>query len=191
MRPKLMDWEGERLPKIDEIWMLPRIKNSLKNRWFWKPTLKNIVTKTLPKTMYFSHAFLNGFWRVLGRVLGVFWEGFGRSLASLGPLFGVFFQGFVAKRAQEGPRGGQEVSWARFRRVSDGFWEGFGRPKWSKYRDFWYFLDMLFETLILIEFCLIFDNFGRGDGEKHLFPHGGLLMLVEGFGSKTRCLQVA
>ena len=96
-------------------------------------------------------------------------------MASLGALLNVFFQGFVAKRAQEGPRGGQEVSWARFRRVSDGFWEGFGRPQWSKYRDFWYFLDMLFETLILIEFCLIFDNFGRGDGEKHLFLHGGFV----------------
>ena len=98
---------------------------------------------------------------------------FGSSLASLGALLSLFFSGFVAKRAQEGPRGGQEVSWARFRRVSEGFWEGFGRPKWSKYRDFWYFLDMLFETLTLIEFCLIFDNFGRGDGEKHLFLHGG------------------
>ena len=32
---------------------------------------------------------------------------------------------------------------------------------------------MLFETLILIEFCLIFDNFGRGDGEKHFFPEFG------------------
>ena len=44
-----------------------------------------------------------------------------------------------------------------FVRILGGFWEGFGRPKWSKYRDFWYFLDVLFETLILIEFCLIFN----------------------------------
>jgi len=82
-----MDWEGERLPKIDEIWMLARIKHSLKNRWFWKPTLKNIVTKTLPKTMYFSHAFLNGFWRALGRVLGGFWEVLGVSWATFLRLF--------------------------------------------------------------------------------------------------------
>ena len=34
------------------------------------------------------------------------------------------------------------------------------------------------------------DNFSGGGGEKHLFPHGGLLMLVEGFGSKTRCLKI-
>ena len=123
MRPKLMDWEGERLPKIDEIWMLARIKNSLKNRWLWRPKLKNIMKKTLPKTMYFSHAFFNGFWRVLGRLLGGFWEGFGNSLASLGALLSVFFQGFVAKRTQEGPRGGQEASWARFSMVLDRFWE--------------------------------------------------------------------
>jgi hypothetical protein len=123
MRPKLMDWEGERLPKIDEIWMLPRIKNSLKNRWFWKPTLKNIVTKTLPKTMYFSHAFLNGFWRVLGRVLGVFWDGFGRSLASLGPLFCVFFQGFVAKRVQEAAKRSLGLDFGGFQ---TGFGKGLG-----------------------------------------------------------------
>ena len=61
MRPKLMDWEGERLPKIDEIWMLACINNSLKNRWFWRPALKNIVKKALPKTMYFSHAFFSRF----------------------------------------------------------------------------------------------------------------------------------
>ena len=91
MRPKLMDWEGERLPKIDEIWMLACIKNSLKNRWLWRPKFKKIVKKTLPKTMYFSHAFFNRFWRGLGRVLGGFWEGFGSSLASLGALLSFFF----------------------------------------------------------------------------------------------------
>ena len=94
MRPKLMDWEGERVPKISENWMLACIKKSLKNRWFWKPTLKNIVTKTLPKTMYFSHAFLNGFWRVLGRVLGGFWEGFGRVLGEFWEDFGKIFEAF-------------------------------------------------------------------------------------------------
>ena len=31
---------------------------------------------------------------------------------------------------------------------------------------FWYFLDMLFETLILVDFCSIFDNFDGGDGES-------------------------
>ena len=91
MRQILMDWEGERLPKIDEIWMLACIKNSLKNRWFWRPKLKKIVKKTLPKTIYFSHAFFDGFWRVLARVLGGFMEGFGSSLASLEALSSFFF----------------------------------------------------------------------------------------------------
>ena len=29
-----MDWEGERVPKIGEIWMLARIQNQLKNDGF-------------------------------------------------------------------------------------------------------------------------------------------------------------
>ena len=62
-----------------------------------------------------------------GEVWGGFWERFGIPLAFLGALLSVFFQGFVAKRAQEGPKGGQELSWARFGKVLEGFWEGFGR----------------------------------------------------------------
>ena len=124
-------------------------------------------------------------------MLAGFWESFGRPLAFLGALSSLFFQGLFAKRAQEGPRGGQEVSWARFGRVWRGFGKGLGGQNRQKINMFGIFLDVLFETLILIEFPLIFDNFGRGDGEKHLFPHGGLLVLLEGFGSKTRCLQVA
>ena len=64
MHPKLMDWEGERVPKINEIWMLACIKNSLKNRWFRKPKFKKTTEKTLP-------------W-VLKSILERFWEGFGR-----------------------------------------------------------------------------------------------------------------
>ena len=91
MSPKLMDWEGERVPKISENWMLACIKKSLKNRWFRRPKLKKIVKKTVPKTMYFLHAFFSRFWRGLGRVLGGFWEGFGSSLAFLGALLSLFF----------------------------------------------------------------------------------------------------
>ena len=104
MHPKLMDWESERVPKINEIWMLACIKNSLKNNWFRRPKFKKITKKTIPQTMYFLHAFFIDF----GKVWGGFWERFGTSLASLGALLSVFFQGFVAKRTQEGPRGGQE-----------------------------------------------------------------------------------
>ena len=158
-----------------------------KNHWkisgFWGQNRGKSWKKCFQKRFFLACIFQS--------ILGGFGEGFGRGLEGLGLSWDAFKSLFVRLRCQEGPRGGQEVSWARFQRVSDGFWEGFGRPKWSKYRDFGYFLDVLFETLILIEFVLIFDNFGRGDGEKHLFPHGGLLVLLEGFGSKTRCLQVA
>ena len=81
-----MDGEGEMVPKINRIWMLARIENSLKNRWFWRPKLKNDVKKTLPKTMYFSYAFFNRFSRGLGRVLG----GFGRGLGPPWRLLGHF-----------------------------------------------------------------------------------------------------
>ena len=91
MSLKLMDWEGERVPKIDKIWMPACIKKSLKNRWFWTPKSKKIVNKTFPKTIYFSHAFFNRFWRGFRRVSGRFWEGFGTSLASLGTLLRFFF----------------------------------------------------------------------------------------------------
>ena len=126
MRPKLMDWEGEKVPQINEIWMLACIKNSLKNHWLRRLKFKKITKKMIPKTMYFLHPFLNRFWKGLGRVLAGFWEGFGTSLAFLGAFLNLFFEGFVAKRAQEGPRGGQEVPWARFGKVLDGFWELLG-----------------------------------------------------------------
>ena len=86
-----MAWEGERVSKIDEIWMIACIKKLLKNRWFWRPKLEKIVKKTVPKTMYFLHAFFDEFWRGLGKVLGGFWEGFGSSLASLGAVLSLFF----------------------------------------------------------------------------------------------------
>ena len=36
MIQKVMDWEGERVPQINEIWMLACMKKSLKNWWFWR-----------------------------------------------------------------------------------------------------------------------------------------------------------
>ena len=91
MSQKTMDWEGERVPKIDEIWMLACIKNSMRNGWFLRPKFKKIVKKTFPKTVFFSHVFLIGFGKGLGRDLGGFWEGFGTSWASLGALLELFF----------------------------------------------------------------------------------------------------
>ena len=98
MRPKLMDWEGERVPKISEDWMLACINKSLKNRWFWRPKLKNISKKTVPTTLYFSHTFLNRFWKGLGRVLGEVWD-------LLGVSWGTFKRLFSRLCCQEDPRG--------------------------------------------------------------------------------------
>ena len=81
--------------------------------------IKKIMEKTIPKTMYFLHAFLNRFWRSLGRVLGDVWD-------LLGVSWGTFKRLFSRLCCQEGPRGGQEASWAQFSMVLDRFWEGFG-----------------------------------------------------------------
>ena len=101
MYPKLRDWEGERVPKIDEIWMLACIKNSMQNRWFWRPKFKKNVKKTVPRNMYFSHAFFYRFRRGLGRFLGRFGMGLGVPWRLLG-----HFKLFVSRLfCQEGPRG--------------------------------------------------------------------------------------
>ena len=141
MSPKLMDWEGEWVPKVIEIWMLACINKSLKNRWVWRPTLKKIVEKTFPKTTYFSHAFFNRFWRGLGRVLGGFWEGFGSSLASLGALLSLFF---LRLCCQEGPRGSKRWPRGLLGSIWDAFGRVFGRGLGGFWRSkcvfFWYFL---------------------------------------------------
>ena len=133
MCPKLRDWEGERVPKIDEIWMLACIKNSMQNRWFWRPKFKKIVKKRVPKTMYFSHAFflsiLERFGEDFGTVLGEVWELLGVSWGTFKPLFSKLF-------CQEGPRGSNR----RPRGLLGSIWDGFGRvlgrfgkPKWFKH----------------------------------------------------------
>ena len=91
MSLKLVDWEGERVPKIDEIWMLACIKKSLKNRWFRRPKFQKIVKITVPKTMCFSHAFFNQFWRGWGTVLGGFWSS-NRYHYSTPNIFYLFFK---------------------------------------------------------------------------------------------------
>ena len=48
----------------------------------------------------------------------------------------------------------------------EGFWESLGSQNDQKIEIFSTFWDMLFETLILVDFCSIFDNFDGGDGES-------------------------
>ena len=117
MSQKVMDWEGERVPKINQIWMLARIKNRSKN-WLISRSKFGKMKKTHPKIMFFSLAFCYRFWRGLGRVLGGVWSLLGHFLASL-------FDAFIWNALQKG-------SWrllgsilARFWRVWGGFWGGF------------------------------------------------------------------
>ena len=97
MCPKLRDWEVERVPKIDEIWMLACINNSMQNGWFWKPKFKKIVKKNDSKNHVFSACvfllILERFGEGFGKVLG----DFGSCLASLGAFLSLFFQGFFGK----------------------------------------------------------------------------------------------
>ena len=91
MSLKLMDWEGERVPKIDENWMLACIKKSLKNRWFRRPKiLENREQNVSKNHIFFACVFLSileRFGKGFGRVLGGVWS----LLAPLGLLFGVIF----------------------------------------------------------------------------------------------------
>ena len=78
----------------------------------------------------------------------------------------------------------------------DWFWRGFGKgleglggQNGLKINIFGIF-KYAFRYLVLVEFCSIFDNFDGRMVKKHFFLHGGLLVLLEGFGSKTRCLKI-
>ena len=61
MIQNVMDWEGERVSKINKIWMLARIENQLKKLWFSRSKLKKITNKTLSKSMVSSLAFFYRF----------------------------------------------------------------------------------------------------------------------------------
>ena len=101
MIQKVMDWEGERVPKINEIWMLARIENQFEKCWFSRSKLKKITKTTLSKTVFFSLAFFYRFWGGLGTVLGGFWEGIGGFVASLGPLLASFFDAYILNALQK------------------------------------------------------------------------------------------
>ena len=80
-----------------------------KNHWqidgFRGQNSRKLWKKGFPKPCFFSHAFLKGFWKGLGKVLEGLGEGFGTSWTSLGTLLSIFFKGFVAKRPLEMAKG--------------------------------------------------------------------------------------
>ena len=129
MCPKLKDWEGERVPKINKIWMLACITTPMENGRLWMPKFKKNVKKTVPRNMYFSHAFflsiLERFGKGVGRVLGELWEALGVSWATFKPLFSKLF-------CQEGPGGSKRRPRGLLGSIWKGlerFWERFGRRK--------------------------------------------------------------
>ena len=163
-----MDWEGERAPKINAIWMLERNKNPLKIWLFFKSKSKKIVKEHASKNPFFEVALFNLFWEGLGRVWGGFWEGFGGSWPLLGHFLASFFGACIRNALQKGSW--RLLGWilAPFSRVWEGsgedfggFWEGLEVPKlqcsWTAFFDFVFWL----------------------------------LVLLEGFGSKTGCLKIA
>ena len=143
MHPKLMDWEGERVPKINEIWMLAWFKNSLKNNWFRRPKFKKITKKTIPKTMYFLHAFFHRFWKGLGRVLGEVWD-------LLGVSWGTFKRLFSRLCCQEDPRGFKRRPGSLLGSIWHGFGEVLGRVGEAK---------MVSKSIFLVFFFICFSRF--------------------------------
>ena len=85
MSQKVMDWEGKRVSKINEIWMLAGIENQSKNSWISRSKYRKIVKKNASKNdVFFDSVFLSifgGFGEGFGMLLGGGLEPLGLSLA--------------------------------------------------------------------------------------------------------------
>ena len=131
MSQTIMDWEGERAPKITEIWMLERNKNSCESWWFSKSKSRKSVKQMVPKTLFFSVVCLNRFWIGLGSVWGRFWGRFGSFLASLGPLLASFCDACILNALQEGVLQAPGLDFSSILKglgeVRRGFWKGFAK----------------------------------------------------------------
>ena len=167
MCPNLRDWEGERVPKIDAIWMLAYIKNSMQNRWFWKLKIKKIVKKknSSKNHVFFACVFLlmlERFGEDFGKVLGEVWELLGVSWATFKALFSRLLSKEGPRESKRWPRGLLGSIWGGFGRVLGRF----GSPKWKKLKFVVFFWICFFEISILVDYCWIFDNFDGGVGES-------------------------
>ena len=136
---KLMDWEGERVPKIDESWMLACFEKSLINKWLRKPKFQKILKITLPKTMYFLHAFFN-------RFLERFGAGLGRGLGPPWRLLGHFKASFFKASLPRGPKRVQEAAKRPLGLDLAWFWTGFGKGLGSQNGQKVEVFDLLFQT---------------------------------------------
>ena len=79
------------------------------------------------------------------------------------------------KRVQEAAKRSLGLDLGRFWR---GFGEGLGGQNGQKIEISGIFLDMLFQTFILVDFCSIFDNFDVGIVKNTFFSMG----VVDAFG---------
>ena len=90
------------------------------------------------------------------------------------------------KRVQEAAKRplGLDLAW---------FWTGFGKglggQDGQKVEISGIFLDMLFEILILVEFCSMFDNFDGGMVKNTFFSMGGCWCFWRGLGRKQDALR--
>ena len=147
-----MDWEGERVPKINEIWMLELMKIHWTIGGFWAHNRGKSWKKCSQKRFFLSLHFLIDF----GRVWEGFWEGFGGSWPLFGHFVAFFFSACIRNALQT-------VSWRLLGLEAPGlgFWEGLEGPK------------LQFSWIAFFDFVF------------------WLLVLLKGFGSKTRCLKIA
>ena len=114
--------------------MLARIENRLKNSWIWGSKLKEIMTKTYPKSPFLAAAFFHRFWEGLGRVLEGFGEGFGAFLALFEALFGVLFGCLYLECSLEGLLEAPGFDLASILKGLGLVWEGFGGPEFVFFR---------------------------------------------------------
>ena len=101
MSQKVMDWEGKRVSKINEIWMLSGIENQSKNSWISRSKYRKIVNKNASENnVFFDCVFLS--------ILGGFGEGFGTLLGGdlepVGLSLAVFLLLFFKPLCSRGPK---------------------------------------------------------------------------------------
>ena len=128
MSPKLIDWEGEWVPKISKIWMLARIEFRTKNLWIFRSIFEKNMKKAFPKKMFFSFAFFYRFWWGLGTNLEGFWEGFGASWSLLNRFFASLFGACIWHTLWKGSWSLLGSILARFGEI----WEGSGEDLGSQ-----------------------------------------------------------
>ena len=107
----VMDWEDQRVPKINQLWMLAHIEHQIKHHRFYSQNFKQKWKKYIKQHIFFRLRFsINS---------GNLWAGFWSLLGASWGTFGSIFFGFCLELFLEEF---WEASWIRF----GWFWEGLG-----------------------------------------------------------------